>query len=82
MNDPKFLRAPTVFAAFGDAGMKVAVVTAKDKLRALLGHGLAFGEGRAICFSSEKSDRTTIAENGIGDACAWLGRGVPPVYSA
>jgi phosphonoacetate hydrolase len=39
MNDPVFLRAPTVFQAFYDAGAKVAVVTAKDKLRALLGKG-------------------------------------------
>ena len=40
---------------------KVAIVTAKDKLRALLGHGLKFDEGRAICFSSERSDTTTKA---------------------
>ena len=33
MNDPKWLRAPTILAALADAGRKVAVVTAKDKLR-------------------------------------------------
>jgi phosphonoacetate hydrolase len=82
MNDPKFLRAGTVFKAFYDAGAKVAVVTAKDKLRALLGHGLAYDEDRAICFSSEKSDKATKAENGIDNASAWLGREVPEVYSA
>jgi phosphonoacetate hydrolase len=82
MNDPKFLRAPTVFKAFYDAGAKVAVVTAKDKLRALLGHGLGFGDGRAICFSSEKSSTTTKAENGIDNASKWLRRPVPEVYSA
>ena len=82
MNDPVFLRAPTVFQAFYDAGAKVAVVTAKDKLRALLGHGLKFDEDRAICFSSEKSQTTTKAANGIDDASAWLGRPVPEVYSA
>ena len=82
MNDPKFLRAPTVFKAFYDAGKKVAVVTAKDKLRALLGDGLKFDEGRAICFSSEKSDATTVAEHGIDNASQWLGREVPEVYSA
>ncbi|MCO5134454.1 MAG: phosphonoacetate hydrolase [Phyllobacteriaceae bacterium] len=82
MNDPKFLRAPTVFKAFYDAGKKVAVVTAKDKLRALLGDGLKFADGRAICFSSEKSDTTTVAEHGIDNASQWLGREVPEVYSA
>lgn len=82
MNDPRFLRAPTIFKAFYDAGAKVAVVTAKDKLRALLGHGLKFDEGRAICFSSEKADKSTKVEHGIDNASAWLGRPVPEVYSA
>ena len=82
MNDPKFLRAGTVFKAFYDAGAKVAVVTAKDKLRALLGHGLKYDEGRAVCFSSEKSDKATRTENGIDNASEWLGREVPEVYSA
>ncbi|MDZ5452025.1 phosphonoacetate hydrolase [Labrys sp. ZIDIC5] len=82
MNDPKFLRAPTVFKAFYDAGAKVAVVTAKDKLRALLGHGLSYDDDRAVCFSSEKASTTTKAANGIDDASKWLGRPVPDVYSA
>ena len=82
MNDPRFLRAPTVFKGFYDTGAKVAIVTAKDKLRALLGHGLQFDEDRAICFSAEKSDTTTKAEHGIDNASAWLGMDVPEVYSA
>ena len=82
MNDVRFLRAPTIFSAFHASGARVAVVTAKDKLRALLGAGLSFDDDRAICFSSEKADQTTKAENGIDDASAWLGRPVPEVYSA
>lgn len=82
MNDVRFLRAPTVFSRFYEAGARVAVVTAKDKLRALLGAGLRFDEDRAIAFSSEKSDTTTVAEHGIDNASAWLGMPVPPVYSA
>lgn len=82
MNDVRFLRAPTLFSKFYEAGARVAVVTAKDKLRALLGAGLKFDEGRAICFSSEKSDQATLAENGIDDASRWLGMDVPEVYSA
>src|SRR5437867_12148016 len=46
MNDPKWLRAPTLLAALSDAGQSVAVITAKDKLRRLLGHGM-----KGICFS-------------------------------
>jgi phosphonoacetate hydrolase len=82
MNDPKFLRAPTVFQGFYDAGAKVAVVTAKDKLRAQLGKGLKFDDGRALCFSAEKSDTTTKAEHGIDNASKHFGLPVPEVYSA
>ena len=82
MNDVRFLRAPTVFSKFYEAGARVAVVTAKDKLRALLGAGLKFDEDRAIAFSSERSGETTKAEHGIDNASAWLGMPVPEVYSA
>ena len=46
MNDPKWLRAPTILAALANAGQTCAVVTAKDKLRKLLGKGM-FGSGSA-----------------------------------
>ena len=82
MNDPKFLRAPTILAAFHDAGAKVATVTAKDKLRLLLSHGLDYGTGRAIAFSSERADKATKAANGIEDVLAFAGRPLPDVYSA
>lgn len=78
MNDPKWLRAPTILAALAAAGRKVAVVTAKDKLRALLGHGMVGG----ICFSSEKADQVSLAVNGIDDVMALVGRPLPSVYSA
>jgi len=81
MNDPKWLRAPTIFAAFQAAGARVAVVTAKDKLRLLLGKGLAFN-GTAICFSSEKADQATREDNGITGVCELVGMPVPDVYSA
>jgi phosphonoacetate hydrolase len=77
MNDPRYLRSGTLLAAFADAGAKVAVVTAKDKLRALLGHKLS-----GICFSSEKADKVTEADNGIADAMALTGMPLPSVYSA
>jgi len=82
MNDVRFLRAPTLFSKYYEGGSRVAVVTAKDKLRALLGAGLNFDEDRAICFSSEKADVATKVDNGIHNASEWLGRPVPEVYSA
>lgn len=77
MNDPKWLRAPTILAALADAGRKVAVVTAKDKLRRLLGH-----EMRGICFSAEKAGEVSAAEHGIGDVLKLVGLPLPDVYSA
>ena len=82
MNDVRFLRAPTLFAKYHEAGAKVAIVTAKDKLRALLGAGLTFEDDRAKCFSAEKSDSSTRAEHGQEQASKWLGMPQPEVYSA
>ena len=82
MNDARFLRADTIMKAFHDAGAKVAVVTAKDKLRTLLGHGLDMASGRAIAFSSEKADQASLPENGIDKALAFVGMPLPDVYSA
>ena len=81
MNDPQYLRAPTIFEKFYQAGAKIALVTAKDKLRTLLGNGLKFNEDRTICFSAEKSDQATKIENGIENVNDWLGMPVPEVYS-
>ena len=49
----------------------------EDKLRRQLGHKL-----KGICFSSELADRATMAENGIDDVAALVGKPVPSVYSA
>ena len=77
MNDPRLLRAGTILAAFSAAGAKVAVITAKDKLRKLLGHRM-----KGICFSSEKADQVTLAENGIEGVLERVGMPLPSVYSA
>lgn len=82
MNDPKFLRVDTIFKAMQAAGNRIAVVTAKDKLRGLLGKGLQLGPGKACSFSSEKADLATIADNGIDKVVELVGKPVPSVYSA
>ena len=77
MNDARYLRAPTVLAGLAELGSRVAVVTAKDKLRALLGHGL-----QGICFSAEHADTATLAGNGVENVLAQVGMAKPSVYSA
>ena len=81
MNDPKWLRAPTILAALAGAGKRCAVVTAKDKLRLLLGKGMDLSKG-SLCFSSEKADTATMADNGITGVVDLVGKPVPSVYSA
>ncbi|HXN64095.1 MAG TPA: phosphonoacetate hydrolase [Candidatus Acidoferrales bacterium] len=78
MTDPKFLRADTILAKFSEKGAKVVAVTAKDKLREILGYKLQNG----ISFSAEKADHCTKQENGIANCLAYVGRPLPNEYSA
>jgi phosphonoacetate hydrolase len=80
MNDPKWLRAPTIFSEFQKAGARILMVTAKDKLRLLLSKGLVYNGG-AIAFSSEKANIATLAANGIDNPCEAWGMALPDVYS-
>src|SRR5450631_1663573 len=82
MNDPTFLRAPTIINALHEAGAKLAMVTAKDKLRLLLSHGLDYSTGRAIAFSAEKAHLATKRDNGLANALDFVGLPLPEVYSA
>jgi phosphonoacetate hydrolase len=77
MNDARYLRAGTLLAGFANAGAQVVVITAKDKLRTLLGKGMD-----AICFSAEKADQLTEEGNGITGVLELVGRPLPKVYSA
>jgi phosphonoacetate hydrolase len=77
MTDPAMLRTPTLLALMSQAGVATAAITAKDKLRKMLGHGW-----RGVCFSSEFADKCMVEEHGIGDAEALVGRAKPDMYSA
>lgn len=77
MVDERFLRSGTILAALADAGVPVASITAKDKLRKALGAGL-----KGISFSAQYADATTLEENGIDSAVALVGRPAPDQYSA
>jgi phosphonoacetate hydrolase len=78
-NSAKFLRAETIFPAAQRAGRKVAVVTAKDKLRDIFAAGLI--ELGGIAFSSECASQATLASHGIGDVETLAGP-TPNIYSA
>ena len=77
ITDAAMMRCGTILAAMAGAGVRTAAVTAKDKLRLMLARGLD-----GINFSSEKADRTTLADNGIADVEAMVGRSRPDQYSA
>jgi phosphonoacetate hydrolase len=77
MNDPRFLRCSTLLAELSRVGAASVVITAKDKLRRLLGHDM-----QGICFSSEKADQVTKDEHGIERATELVTLPVPDVYSA
>ena len=75
--DASPMRATTILAEMSRAGVRVAAITAKDKLRKMLGHRMAGG----ICFSSEKAGSAILAENGIENVEALIGRPAPDMYS-
>jgi phosphonoacetate hydrolase len=75
--DASPMRGTTILAEMSRAGVRVAAITAKDKLRKMLGHRMEGG----ICFSSEKAGSATLAENGIENVEALIGRPAPDMYS-
>lgn len=78
--DDSLLRGTTILKELASRGVRVAAVTAKDKLRKIIGHGLEPANG-AICFSSEKASSCTVAEHGVSDVENWIGRPAPSQYS-
>jgi phosphonoacetate hydrolase len=92
MNSAKFLRAETLFPAAARAGRKVAVVTAKEKLRDIFAAGLVEpvpGPGDAggvpaagMAFSAEKASQAKLETHGIAQVEKLVGHPTPPIYSA
>ncbi|KAG4428915.1 hypothetical protein IFR05_015602 [Cadophora sp. M221] len=75
--DDTFLRGTTLLSLLARRGVRVAAITAKDKLRQILAHEI---DG-SICFSAERAGEATLKENGIEDVETWIGRSAPPQYS-
>jgi phosphonoacetate hydrolase len=78
--DDSLLRGSTILELMANKGVRVAAITAKDKLRKILNHGLSAAQG-AICFSSQEAASCTEAKHGIKDVERWLGRSAPDQYS-
>jgi phosphonoacetate hydrolase len=77
MNSAEYLRADTLLAAAADAGRKVAVVTAKEKLRDILSYKM-----NGIAFSAEKAAQAKMDTHGIENVEAIIGYPAPAIYSA
>ncbi len=77
MNSADYLRAGTILSVAAKSGRKVAVVTAKEKLRDILSHEL---EG--IAFSAEKANLATKQTHGIDQVETLVGYPTPTIYSA
>jgi len=74
LSDPRFLRAPTIHAALQGAGARILMVTAKDKLRRLL------GTGEVPSVSAECADRLELPAFHLGNVCELVGRPNPGIY--
>ncbi|OGE58588.1 hypothetical protein PENARI_c001G08117 [Penicillium arizonense] len=77
VTDDSLLRGSTLLEQMFQRGVRIAAITAKDKLRKILAYGLK----GSICFSSEKAAECTLEENGITDVEKWLGQTAPSQYS-
>jgi phosphonoacetate hydrolase len=76
ITDASALRCDTIMGALSQAGVRAAGVTAKDKLREIIGYRLKNG----IVFSSQKANEATMPIAGIDNVEAFVGRKTPDQY--
>jgi phosphonoacetate hydrolase len=79
MNDPRFLRTKTLFEAMEQAGVRTLCITAKDKLRALLG-AVKDGGRAPISLSAERAHEQSIPEARVSSIPEVVGRKNPSIY--
>lgn len=77
ITDAGRLRCGTILGALSRAGVRTAVVTAKDKLLKVLAYKMS-----GVAFSSEYAGKANLAENEIEDVEKLVGRPQPDQYSA
>jgi phosphonoacetate hydrolase len=81
MNSSAFLRAETIMGAAHHAGRKAGIVTAKEKLRDILGAGLMEEPRKGVAFSAEKVDLAREETHGIDGTTVRAGTQRPNIYS-
>jgi phosphonoacetate hydrolase len=74
LNDPDLLRAPSIHAVLAEHGVPTLMVTAKEKLRRLL------GRGGVPSVSVENAVGATLPEYGLGDLVELVGAPPPGIY--
>ena len=77
ITDASRLRCGTILGAMSDAGVRTAVVTAKDKLLKVLAYKMS-----GIQFSSEYAHKANLRDNNIDRVEELVGRPQPDQYSA
>ena len=77
MNSAEYLRAETLLAAAANSGRKVAVVTAKEKLRDILSYKMT-----GIAISAEKANQAKMTTHGVDNVEGIVGHPTPAIYSA
>uniref|UniRef100_A0A8H7N0P2 HD domain-containing protein n=1 Tax=Bionectria ochroleuca TaxID=29856 RepID=A0A8H7N0P2_BIOOC len=77
ISDATHLRTETILSLLSRHGVRVAAVTAKEKLRQILGHQLH----GAICFSAQKAKSCKLSQETDLDIETWMGRATPDQYS-
>eukprot|EP00051_Salpingoeca_urceolata_P009838 m.119456 g.119456 ORF g.119456 m.119456 type:complete len:485 (+) comp16472_c0_seq2:982-2436(+) len=83
MNDPRFLRCETLFAALNRAGYPVTVVTAKDKLLKLLSHGCGASTsflGFSVENARSQETQDQLRKQGFADIEDLMKASPPDIY--
>lgn len=73
--DAEGIRVPSILAALADSGVRVAAVTAKDKLLKALAKGFS-----GVAFSAERAGSSDLKSLGLRDATELVGRPAPTPY--
>jgi len=81
MTDPELLNSRSIMSEFSLRGVRVASITAKDKLRAQLQKDMRLENG-SISLSAQFANSASLAVNGLDNALDYVNLPQPDMYSA